>query len=234
MTRYNNPVEQELSKFMPRSLKIIVTSFLFAILLGITKGIYDFQNKHNRKGIIGSGTTWLFQSIPDFFLIISLQWIILFYIPVIPLFGHEHWYSFIVPSILVGLYPLMYVARITSATLAEEEGKMYITVARSKGFSTWKVLFRHILKNCLSTIFSHFSSIMVYILSNLLIVEYLLDYKGAAYRLFQALGYNEAIRMGDERIYESGLIIGIALCFMAIVLIAQLISQFAKSRIDPR
>jgi oligopeptide transport system permease protein len=75
---------------------------------------------------------------------------------------------------------------------------------------------------------------MLYILSNLLIVEYLMDYKGAAYRLFKAFHYTNSFRTGQKSQVEEELVIGLALCFMLVVLLTQWVSQIARRYLDPR
>jgi oligopeptide transport system permease protein len=228
------PIEDEIREYLPRSLAVIMTAFLISISLGVLKGIFDYRNMYNKKNLLGQGVTSFFLALPDFFMIICLQWMIIFYFPFIQFFGHGNWYSFILPSILVSLYPVMYMARITSSSIAGQEGQQYIQVAKGKGFTKKIVLYKHMLRNCWGTILSHFSTVMLYILSNLLIVEYLMDYKGAAYRLFKAFHYTNTYRMGHKSQVEEELVIGLALCFMIIVLLTQWVSQIAKYYADPR
>ncbi|WP_169865058.1 ABC transporter permease subunit [Sutcliffiella halmapala] len=233
-TRYNNPAEEEIWLHMARSLKVILAAFFITLTFGVLKGIYDFYDRWSGWNVFGKGMTWLLQSIPDFFLIICLQWLIIFYLPFIRIFGHDHWYSFILPAFLVSMYPMLYIARITSASLGSEKGKPYIQVARSKGLSKEKVLWKHMLRNSLYPIFSNLTAMMLYLLSNLLIVEYLLDYRGAAYRMFQAFDVSKAISGGMNLINESGLIIGFGLCFMIIVFISQIITLLVIKKVEPR
>ena len=233
-TRYNKPAEEELVLHFARSLKVIITGFAITLLFGILKGIYDFYDRGRRFKPFGKGFTWIVQSIPDFFLILFLQYIIIFYLPIIKVLGHEHDYSFVLPAVLVSLYPMMFVARITSTSLANEEGKAYIQVARSKGLSKSRVLLNHMFRNSIIPIFSNLPSMMMYLLSNLLIVEFLLDYRGAAYRLFYAFDVKQSLYNGMNYIDESGLIIGIGLCFMIIVLCSQIISQIVIKKAEPK
>ncbi|MCA1319287.1 ABC transporter permease [Bacillus tianshenii] len=233
-TRYNNPAEEEIILHMARSLKVIFTAIMITMIFGVLKGIYDFYDRWGGWNIFGKGLTWIVQSIPDFFLLICLQWLIIFYLPSIRIFGHDHWYSFLLPAFLVSLYPMMYVARITSASLSNEKGKPYIQVARSKGLTSKKVLWKHMLRNSFYPILSNLPAMMLYLLSNLLIVEYLLDYRGAAYRMFQAFDVNKALSGSMNFINESGLIIGFGLSFMTIVFISQLISLFMLKLVEPK
>ncbi|MCA1031054.1 ABC transporter permease [Bacillus timonensis] len=221
-------VEDEIKRYFPNSLKIIATAFLISLIFGLAKGIFDYRNRFKRKNLLGNGLTWLFQSIPDFFLVICIQWIIIFWIPSIKLFSQGNWYSFILPGLLVSIYPMMYISRITSLSISSQEGLPYIQVARSKGFSEERVLYKHILKNSLETILSHMSSLMIYILSNLLIVEYLIGYEGIAYRLFVAMGITKNITFGYHPMYESNLIVAIGVCLLITVISAQIIGFMIK------
>jgi oligopeptide transport system permease protein len=241
-TRHRYTVEFELQHYMSRSIYLIVTAFLVSIPLGLLKGIYDYRKTHTRKNILGNGSTWFFQSIPDFFVVISVQ---VFFIglykmgfPLIPLFGYDHWYSFLTPSLMLSIYPIVYIARITSSALAAQEREQYIRTAQAKGLSERVILYKHAMGNCWGTILSHFSSLMLYILSNLLIIEYLMFYRGAAYRLYEAMGFYDGVLRGAVRtgasVFEAELVIGFSICFMFLVLLAQIISQFSKYYLDPR
>ncbi|KMJ58227.1 hypothetical protein AB685_09960 [Bacillus sp. LL01] len=234
MTRYNKPAEEELWPHLSRSLKVIFTACAITVIFGVLKGIFDFFDRFNGWNVFGKGLTWLIQSIPDFFLIICLQWLIIFHFPFIKIFGHDHWFSFLIAGGLVALYPMLYVARITSATLGNEKGKPYIQVARSKGLSKERVLWKHMLRNSVYPIISNFPAVMLYLLSNLLIVEWLLDYRGAAYRMFQALDVKSSLSGSMRYVNESGLIIGFGLSFMVIVFLSQIISIILMKKMEAR
>ncbi|WP_057772410.1 ABC transporter permease subunit [Cytobacillus dafuensis] len=221
-------VEDELKRFFPNSVKIILPAFFLSLILGIGKGIFDYRHKFNKMNVLGNGLTWLLQSIPDFFIVISLQWLVIFIFPSVRLFSQSNWYGFLIPALLVSIYPMMYVARITSSALSNEDGQYYIQVAKSKGLSMSKVINKHILRNSMKTILTHMTSLMVHILSSLMIVEYLLGYEGMAYRLFTALGFNISVHMGSFRGFEPGMIIGIGLCFLLLVLLSQILGFIIK------
>jgi oligopeptide transport system permease protein len=242
-SRFKISVEEEIGRYLPRSMKLIFLAFIICIPFGILKGIYDLKRTHTRRNLLGNGTTWLFQSLPDFFVVMVVQFLLLsllFKTGIhISVYGHDQWYSFIVPSIILSIYPLFYIARITSSALAGEETQQYIQTARAKGLSSTIVLYKHMLSNCWGVILSHISSIMIFVISNLLIIEYLMFYKGAAYRLFEAMGHHEThtgnfFRSGMQVVYEIEVVIGLLITFMLFILIAQFISQVAKFYMDPR
>lgn len=233
-TRYHKPVEEEVAIYLPRSLKIIITAFFLSLITGFIKGIFDFRNSKKPANVFGNGTTWLLMAIPDFMIVLLVQWFIIFYINWIDIFGHEYWFNFIIPSLLVAIYPTMYISRITMAAISSEAGKQYVQVAKAKGFNESTIINKHILKNCAGSILNNAPTMIIYILSNLLFVEYLLDYKGAAYRLWLALDFKPVIFMGKETLYEPSVIIAFGICFMAIVLFVQISSQLLNAWLDPR
>lgn len=226
ITRYDNTVEEEIARFLPRSLEVIIASLIISTILGIAKGFFDYKSAKKKRGFLGNGTTWLLQSIPDFLVILLVQWVIIRYFPFIKFFGREGLTAFILPTLLVCIYPTMYIARITSAALGSQDGKLYIQVAKAKGLTDRMVLYKHIFMNSIGTILTHLPSLMLYILSNLLMVEYFMDYQGLAQRLFKAIDYNVSYGTGVS--YEPGLIIGIAFCFICLILIVEIISQLVS------
>ncbi|NKE06913.1 ABC transporter permease subunit [Mesobacillus selenatarsenatis] len=233
-TRYRKPVEEEVFLHFSRSLKIIIPAFILSLAAGVLKGIFDSKNSNKRRKLFGNWTTWLFISIPDFFIILLVQWIIIFYVNWIDIFGHEQWFNFFIPSMLAAIYPAMYISKITAAAVSSEAGKQYVQVAKAKGLTEKLIIHHHILKNCAGTILNNVPTMMIYILSNLLFLEYLLDYKGAAYRLWLALDFEPRIFIGRESFYEPSVVISFGICFMAIVLFVQICSHLISTRLDPR
>ncbi|MCR8846352.1 ABC transporter permease subunit [Paenibacillus sp. SC116] len=228
-TRFEGEMaETAVARTFMNSLAVIVTSFVLSMGLGILKGIFDYQSSDRKTKWLGGMTTWLFQSIPDFLLILLYQWIILTYFPSIRIFAQEGWEAWVLPTVLLSIYPTFYIARITSASIAAQEGLLYITVAQAKGLSRTRIMYKHVLKNCMSTILSHLSSLFVYMLSNLLIIEYFSNFPGAADRLFFAIDYDTQFGAGAN--YEPGVIIGISFCFMILLVVAQLVSIVSKNK----
>ena len=232
LNRYGETVESAVLIAMSKSFAVIITALVLSFGLGVMKGMMDYRLSRTRFNFLGNWTTWLFQSLPDFLVLLLIQWFVIRYVPFIRFFSSERWYSFILPSVLVSIYPTMYIARITSASIAEQEGKLYIQVAKAKGLTQRLIFYKHVFYNSFGTILTHLSSLFVYILSNLLMVEYFMSYPGAAYRLFKAIDYSPSFGTGFD--YDPGMIIGISFCFMILVLIVQLISQFSRRHFEPR
>lgn len=225
---YNNdgtPIEIELQRLIGRSLKLIIPAFILSIFLGLAKGIFDFRIRNKRGSFLGNSTTWIFQAIPDFFLIIAFQYVVFLLIkagfPKISVYGFTEWYHVILPIVFLTLFTMMYVARLTSSLLSEEDGKDYIRTAISVGVSQGKVVYKHMLKNCLHRLFHYLPTIMLILLTHLLIVEHLFYYKGITVRFIESFLIILQFRVGQQFPINTPYLIGFILFIAALMIVIE-------------
>ncbi|KPB05936.1 ABC transporter permease subunit [Bacillus sp. CHD6a] len=227
-------VEKELLRYYPKSLLIIVIGFVVSIIFGVLKGVFDYRHTYTKKNLFGNGTTWLFQSIPDFFVVIIAFYLAFYYLPMGLIFSNQNWYSFAAPALLVSVYPTMYVARMTCVSLLNQDGQDYIRTAFAKGFKVSQVINRHILRNSALDLIAHLPTIMMVVISNMLMVEYLTGYAGAGNRMFVALGGRQnTVGFGTSDI-EAGLVFGFALCFIVTVLVVHFVKMIMLAKLSQK
>lgn len=230
-SRYDTPIIDEVLPALKNSSVVIGAALLLSFVFGILKGFFDFRMQKKKLNILGHWTTWLFQSVPDFFIILFVQLLLIRYLPITKFYGREGWDAFVLPAILVSIFPMMYIARITSAAIANQAGQLYIQVARAKGLRERKVYFKHIFRNILGTMITHLPSVMVYLLSNLLLVEYFMRYPGAMYRLWIAFDYSAESFL--YRNVEMLVIMWTGICFTILLYVVHIISIIAKRYFVP-
>lgn len=232
-----SPIEEELFRLANRSLKLIIPSFILSLVLGVIKGVFDFRSRNRKRSVLGNGATWLFQAIPDFFLIIGFQYLVLILIrkgfPRIPLYGFTEWYHLILPIFFLTLFTMVYVARITSSLLIEQEREEYIRTAISKGISQTQIIYKHMLKNCLGKLFDFLPMIMLNLLTHLIIVEHLMYYQGIAVRFFDAFVLKTVFSVGTQFPINYPFIIGTILFITVILLVTEWIRIFGKFLVIP-
>jgi len=232
------PVEYELVHYGKRSIAILIPALIVSFLVGITKGVFDYRRNRGFWKIIGEGTTWLGQSIPDFFVIIILELIISLTIrrmfPQLQLYGVAHWYNIFLPIIFLSMYPAAVIANYTTQALKEDDEQDYIRTARAKGLPESIILWKHVLRNCWSKILIHFMPIILTLLSSMVLVEYMTLYRGMGTRLMQAIKIKDTIASTDTILpIETPTVIGFSLGFMVILLLAQWINQIIKHFLIP-
>lgn len=194
VNRTGVPIIEDVQKLLIRDLYIIIPAFFISFLLGILLGIVQFFFRERPLGKIQNFFSWLFSSIPDFFLYIAIQYLLIksFQVgfPQFSLYGNDEWYSFILPLIAVTIFPLVHMVKFTNASLESEVGQDYLRTAHSKGLRTLPIL-KHMIWNCWSSLLHQSQFVMLYILTSLPIIEKLSSFQGAGYHLLASITDNE-------------------------------------------
>ncbi|MBM6617926.1 hypothetical protein [Bacillus suaedaesalsae] len=136
--------------------------------------------------------THLLESLPDVFIIVSLQLgIILFFKKTNILLAEIAVYQndiYLLPVICLSIIPIILLFKSTLFFIKEEETKRYVELARTIGLSDFRIMFVHIFRNVLYSLFYRSKLIFSFMLSNLLIIEYLFNMYGALQFLLIARG----------------------------------------------
>ncbi|RDU37666.1 hypothetical protein DRW41_07435 [Neobacillus piezotolerans] len=222
-----------------KSMKIAIPALFIGLFGGVAKGVFDYRIRNRKTRIFGETLSRFFLSIPDLFLIIMIQigvmtaysWGLL---PYMRVYGSDTMSTTILGIIYLSIYPVFYIANITFLSIRDEQAMDYIKTAFSKGTSSLKVLYTHVLKNCFPKILSHTNTITLYTLSNLFIVEFLTNYRGAAYFFFQSVASPFVFAIGQQQypinIYSAA---GYIFLFTSVIFLSKIISEIGKNLLSP-
>ena len=131
--------------------------------------------------------------------------------------------NFTLPVLTVALYGMGYIARMTRASMAEVMTQQYIRTARLKGVAFRAIVLRHALRNALIAPFTVIMLQFPWLLTGVVIVETLFNYKGFGWALVQAAGNNDI-----------ELLLSISIVAVIVVLLTQLISDIGYVFLNPR
>ena len=131
--------------------------------------------------------------------------------------------NFTLPVITLALYGVGYIARMTRASMAEVMTEQYIRTARLKGLSFSGVVLKHALRNALIAPFTVIMLQIPWLLTGVVIVETLFNYKGFGWTLVAAVGNNDI-----------ELLLACSVVAVFVVLITQLISDIGYVFLNPR
>ncbi|KAA0546999.1 ABC transporter permease subunit [Bacillus sp. BGMRC 2118] len=135
---------------------------------------------------------YLLESLPDVFIIVSLQLgIILFFKKTNILLAEIAVYRndiYLLPVLCLSMIPIILLIKSALFFIKEEETKRYVELARTIGLSEFRIMFVHIFRNVLYSLFYRSKLIFSFMLSNLLIIEYLFNMYGALQFLLIARG----------------------------------------------
>ncbi|MFF2878704.1 ABC transporter permease subunit [Gottfriedia sp. NPDC057991] len=172
------------------SFIILSSSFICTFTLGIlfSYGTYLLSPKMQR--VVKEGLFFL-QSIPDVMFIFAVQLFIIWLykktniLIVDPVAGLEKVY--VLPILVVSILPGIMLFQMTYLAIEEESKKTYVEFAKSKGLSSGWILFKHILRKVVVTLFSHSHYLFWLLVSNLLVVEYLFNMHGFFHLLYTVI-----------------------------------------------
>ena len=133
------------------------------------------------------------------------------------------WANFTLPVATMVLYGMGYIARMTRASMAEVMTAQYIRTATLKGVSFPKVVVKHALRNALIAPFTVIMLQFPWLLTGVVIVESLFNYKGFGWTLVQAASNNDI-----------ELLLGCSIIAVVVVLLTQLISDIGYVYLNPR
>ena len=131
--------------------------------------------------------------------------------------------NFTLPVMTMAIYGTGYIARMTRASMAEVMTAQYIRTARLKGLGFRKVVIKHALRNALIAPFTVIMLQFPWLLTGVVVVESIFNYKGFGWLLVQAASNNDI-----------DLILACGLISVVLVLLTQLISDVGYAFLNPR
>jgi len=131
--------------------------------------------------------------------------------------------NFTLPVATMVLYGVGYIARMTRASMAEVMTAQYIRTALLKGVSFPQVVMKHALRNALIAPFTVIMLQFPWLLTGVVIVETLFNYKGFGWTLVAAASNNDI-----------DLLLGCSIVAVVVVLLTQLISDIGYVYLNPR
>lgn len=131
--------------------------------------------------------------------------------------------NFTLPVLTMAVYGIGYIARMTRASMTEVMTAQYIRTARLKGMSFPQVVIKHALRNALIAPFTVIMLQFPWLLTGVVVVETMFNYKGFGYMLVHAAANNDI-----------DLVLACGIISVALVLLTQLISDIGYAFLNPR
>ncbi len=132
-------------------------------------------------------------------------------------------YTFALPVLTIAIYGIGYIARMTRASMAEVMTQQYIRTARLKGVRFRTIVLRHALRNALIAPFTVIMLQFPWLLTGVVIVESLFNYRGFGWLLIEGAANNDI-----------DLLLACSIVAVMIVLVTQLISDIGYVYLNPR
>jgi peptide/nickel transport system permease protein len=235
---FSQPVNEILGNRMGMTFFIAVLSFIVCWSFAIPVGVLVAVKQYSITDYFFTFLGFIGLAVPGFLLALVLMYVSFKYfgVKVGGLFSPEYdllpwsWGKFVdlmnhlwLPVIILAIGGTANLIRTMRATMLDELRKQYVTVARAKGLSDWKVIVGYPVRIALNPIISTFGWLLVWFFSGGTIVEIVMNLNTAGPMLWRSLMQQDMYTAGAYMV-----IIG------ALTAVGSLISDILLALMDPR
>lgn len=229
---YNVSVTSLIGQRLPKSMLLVGTATLLALVLAIPIGVIQGARRNTAVDYVLTVIAFVFYAMPVFLLgvlmimvfAIQLKWL-----PPTAPSGTSLGAVLSQPKRLVlpvGTLALLIVAlfsRYVRASVIDNLSQDYVRTARAKGIRSWPVLLRHVLPNSLSPMTTMVGLLVPALLAGTMITEYVFNYPGLGLMFYDAVLQ-----------YDFAPMLAVILTVSVATVIANIVTDVLYGVLDPR
>lgn len=217
-------VSKVIGKSYPVSLQLGVASVTFGTIMGVALGLVASIKKNSFWDYFATFIAVLGVSFPSFVLASYNQYIFSVTLGIMPtMYSKGDLPSMILPVVSLSVFAVSQVARVTRTEMIDVLGSNYITLAKAKGVSNRKVIFKHAFRNILVAVITILGPIMVSLTTGSLVIESIFSIPGLGKNLVPAVLSNDVF-----------LVLGTTIVISLQILVMYLIVDILYVFVDPR
>lgn len=172
---------------LPPTVLLALCSLLLSLALSLPLGVYAAVHRGRLGDQLIRFFTLLGLSFPNFWLGIMLVLIFGVTLRWLPPSGYEGAASLVLPSVTLGLILTSTTVRLLRASLLDVLSSQYVTVARSKGLSERRVLYKHALRNTAIPVITFIGLQFGGLVGGVVVVEQVFAWPGMGLLALQAI-----------------------------------------------
>ncbi|MCA1325364.1 ABC transporter permease [Herbaspirillum sp. alder98] len=233
---FQQPVLSLIGATLPATLELCLTALVMSLAISIPGGVFAYAVTHRRAEFPVSLGVVVMQSIPSFLWALMFIAILGVYLPLLPFSGRlgegmlmpritgfllfdfaikgqlrelaSTLSHLVLPALALafGFAPL--VVRVMRSSLLDQRNESYVAVARLRGVSEQRILWRHMLKNAALPALTMIGVQFGFLFGSALLVEMIFSFPGIGNLMIQAVRSNDLV-----------LIQGIAVVFCVLMLL---------------
>ena len=212
---------------LPATLKIGLLSYIFAGVIGIPLGVLSAVKRGSPWDFFGRGFALFGQALPVFWLGIVLILVFSVWLRWLPTgtlgeSGNNPKY-FILPTITLGWIAAASYLRLVRSAMLEVLDSEFIKLARAKGVSSNKVIWKHGFRNALIAPLTFSSLLLTAFITGAVVTETIFSIPGLGRLAFEAISNN-----------DFPIMVGVVLVFTFMYVGMNFITDILYAYIDPR
>jgi ABC-type dipeptide/oligopeptide/nickel transport system permease component len=224
----NRTVMDIIENAFPKSLKLGMLAFAWAILLGVPAGVLAALRPNSIFDYFAMTFSNLGFALPNFFVATLLIYYLSLKSGLTPTSGWPATFwefdkRVILPSFALGLFPMAYFARLVRGSMLETMQQDYVRTARAKGLRYRRVVGLHVLRNSLIPAVTATAPLLGLVITGTFVIEFIFSIPGMG-RFFI-----DSVRNRDYSV-----VMGITVLTSLIIVVANLVVDILYGILDPR
>lgn len=208
----------------PVTIRIAVAAIVIEAIVGIAAGVLAGIRRNSFMDNLVLVSTTLIVAVPLFVSEFGSQLIFGLQLEWFPVAGlREGWVSYVLPSFMLAVISLAYVARLTRTSIVENIRSDYVRTARAKGLTSQRVVGRHVLRNSLIPVVTFIGVDLGFLLGGAIVTETVFNIPGVGRAVFEGV---------TQR--EGAVVVGIITVLVIVFLLANLVIDLLYGVLDPR
>lgn len=208
---------------LPATLLLGGVSMLISIVVAIPLGVLSAVHKGRPIDTFAQAIALIGQSMPSFWLGILLIWAFAVGLKWLPTSGSGTAAHLILPAISIAWFQISALTRLTRSAMLEVLDSEYIKLARGKGVSETKIVWKHALSNAAIVPLTYFGVLAGSVLTGSVVIETVFSWPGLGWTAI------EAIQSRDFPVIQSVVIV-----FAIVFILANLLVDLLYAYVDPR
>jgi peptide/nickel transport system permease protein len=185
--RFESPALGLVLERVPATALLAVAALAWSTLAGFVLGVIGALKRDTWIDLAVRLVALSGQAVPVFWLGLVLIIVFALQLRWLPTSGYGRWDHLVLPAISLGAYYMSAVTRLVRASLSEALAQDYVRTARSHGYSEWRIVTRHALRNALIPVVTVQGMYFAALLGGALITEIVFAWPGIGRLAVQAI-----------------------------------------------
>jgi peptide/nickel transport system permease protein len=208
---------------LPATLELAGIALVLSVVLALPIGVLSAALKDTAFDNVGKLIALLGQSLPSFWLGITLMWIFSVLLGWLPTSGRGGIAHMILPAVCLGWFQVAAIMRLVRSAMLDVLDSEFVKLARVKGLAEWKVIWKHCLRNAAIAPLTYFSITAGVLLTGSVVIESVFAWPGTG------LLAVDAVRARDFQVVQA-----IVIVFAAVFILTNLLVDILYAYLDPR
>ncbi|QFP76687.1 ABC transporter permease [Deinococcus sp. AJ005] len=205
------------------TFQLMLGAVALELLMGLPLGIWAALKRGRWPDRLVMGFAFLGASAPQFWLGLSLVYLLAYGLNLFPLGGYGGLSHLFLPALTLGLGGAGWYARVIRSSLLEVLARDYVRTARAKGLSQSRVVVRHALRNAAPPIISMIGLDIGVFMGGVVVVESVFGWPGLGRLVWDAI-----------RVVDIPVIVGVVIFSAVVITLANLLADLVQLALDPR